>query len=316
MSTDIKEVVKEKYGQAASRVLSGRSGCCGSGSALASSCDPITSKLYNQDEAAAVAEAIGKHITTRSASEIAILVRTNAATARFERELQAAGIPYTVRGTARFMQRPEVKRAVSLLRVAAKHSSDQPVADRVAAALEPMGFTSEPPLGQAQREEWESLAALVGLARGHDTLEALIADLDERAETDDAPVADAVTLASLHSAKGLEWDVVFLPELYEGGLPLRYQGELVDVEEERRLFYVAVTRAKNELYLSYPLMRAGYGNTGLTMQQPSRFLEEIPTPRTNMAMEPIWASKQSSFWPLISSARTLSRPTTSMSPLV
>lgn len=225
----------------------------------------------DQDEAAAVAEAIGKQFTTRSASEIAILVRTNAATARFERELQAAGIPYTVRGTARFMQRPEVKRAVSLLRVAAKHTSDQPVADRVAAALEPMGFTSEPPLGQAQREEWESLAALVGLARGHDTLEALIADLDERAETDDAPVADAVTLASLHSAKGLEWDVVFLPGLYEGGLPLRYQGELVDVEEERRLFYVGVTRARDVLELSYAVQ----GNRR-EPRQPSRFLPDAP----------------------------------------
>ena len=47
-------------------------------------------------------------------------------------------------------------------------------------------------------------------------------------------------------------------------------------EEERRLFYVAVTRAKNELHLSYPLIRAGYGNVGVTLQQPSRFVEEIP----------------------------------------
>ena len=96
------------------------------------------------------------------------------------------------------MQAPEVKRAVSLLRVAAKQLGTGDVAERVAAALEPVGYTPTPPLGQAQREEWESLAALVGLARSHDSLESMVADLDERAENDDAPVAAAVTLASLH----------------------------------------------------------------------------------------------------------------------
>lgn len=221
----------------------------------------------DQEEAVAVAAEIASMLRSRSPADIAILVRTNAATARFERELQALGIPYTVRGSARFMQRPEVKRAVSLLRVAAKHDSDRTVTEQVAAALEPMGYTPHPPVGQAQREEWESLAALVGLARGHETLGTLIADLDERAENDDAPVADAVTLASLHSAKGLEWDVVFMPGLHEGGLPLRYQGELVDVAEERRLFYVGVTRARDVLQLSY----AGSGSRRES-RQPSRFL--------------------------------------------
>jgi DNA helicase-2/ATP-dependent DNA helicase PcrA len=226
-----------------------------------------------QDEAAAVAAAIKKQLDSRGADQIAILVRINSATARFERELQALGIPYTVRGTARFMQRPEVKRAVSLLRVAVKQPSDQPTADRVAAALEPVGYTPSPPLGQAQREEWESLAALVSLASSHETLEELIADLDERTDNDDAPVAQAVTLASLHSAKGLEWDVVFMPGLYEGGLPLRYQGEFVDIEEERRLFYVGVTRARDVLELSY----AASGSRR-DARKPSRFLPSDARP--------------------------------------
>lgn len=231
----------------------------------------VTTTAYadEQDEAVAVAAAIKDHLKTRTADQIAILVRINSATARFERELQAAGIAYTVRGTARFMQRPEVKRAVSLLRVAAKQDSELPTADRVAATLEPVGYTPTPPLGQTQREEWESLAALVGLAESHETLDSLIADLEERADNDDAPVAQAVTLASLHSAKGLEWDVVFLPGLHEGGLPLRYQGELVDIDEERRLFYVGVTRAKDVLALSYPLAGSRREN-----RQPSRFLPQ------------------------------------------
>ena len=229
----------------------------------------VSTQVYadEQDEAAGVAASIKTHLKTRTPDEIAILVRINSMTARFERELQALGIPYTVRGTARFMQRPEVKRAVSLLRVAAKQVSELPTAEQVAAALEPVGYSPTPPVGQAQREEWESLAALVSLAATHPDMAALIADLDERAENDDAPVAHAVILASLHSAKGLEWDVVFMPGLYEGGLPLRYQGELVDVEEERRLFYVGVTRARDGLELSYAA--AGSRRDSRT---PSRFL--------------------------------------------
>lgn len=227
------------------------------------------------DEAAGVAATIKGLLADRSAGDIAVLVRINAATARFERELQAAGVPYTVRGSARFMQRPEVKRAISLLRVAAKTPATGSTAELVAAALEPVGYSPTPPIGQAQREEWESLAALVGLARNHPDLQTLIADLDERAENDDAPVADAVTLASLHAAKGLEWDVVFMPGLHEGGLPLRYQGEIVDVDEERRLFYVGVTRARDLLELSY----AATGSRR-EQRQPSRFLPEGSRPRS------------------------------------
>ncbi len=232
---------------------------------------PVSTKVYDdeQDEAAAVAQAIKSLLESVPAEKVAILVRINAMTARFEAALHAQGIAYTVRGSARFMQRPEVKRAVSLLRVAARHDSEGPVAEQVAAALEPVGYTPTPPLGQAQREQWESLAALVGLAGSHTSMTALIADLDERAENDDAPVAAAVTIASLHSAKGLEWDAVFMPGLHEGGLPLRYQGEFVDIDEERRLFYVGITRARDVLELSY----AARGSRRDT-RQPSRFLPD------------------------------------------
>ena len=245
---------------------------------------PVETKVYDteQDEAAGVAAAIKEMLADVDAEQIAILVRINSATARFERELQALGIPYTVRGSARFMQRPEVKRAVSLLRVAAKQPGDGDLAERVSAALVPVGYTPTPPVGQSQREEWESLAALVGLAANHETFESLIADLDERADNDDAPVAQAVTLASLHSAKGLEWDVVFMPGLYEGGLPLRYQGELVDVDEERRLFYVGVTRARDRLELSY----AASGSRRET-RSPSRFLPEAARPRQVAKQAPV-----------------------------
>ena len=84
-------------------------------------------------------------------------------------------------------------------------------------------------------------------------------------------------LSSIHQAKGLEFDVVFVVMLCDGLFPSERSLDTTEgEEEERRLFYVAVTRARNELYLSYPLMRAGYGNSDATFQQPSRFLGEIP----------------------------------------
>jgi DNA helicase-2/ATP-dependent DNA helicase PcrA len=100
------------------------------------------------------------------------------------------------------------------------------------------------------------------------------------AEDGDAANRDAeqIRLSTIHQAKGLEFDVVFVIMLCDGLFPSARSMENDEgEEEERRLFYVAITRAKNELYLSHPLMRAGYGSTGMdAMQQPSRFLSEIP----------------------------------------
>ena len=90
--------------------------------------------------------------------------------------------------------------------------------------------------------------------------------------------ADRIRLSTIHQAKGLEFDVVFVIMLCDGLFPSGRSMETDEgEEEERRLFYVAITRAKNELYLSYPLIRAGYGSPGMdAMQEPSRFLSEIP----------------------------------------
>ena len=91
--------------------------------------------------------------------------------------------------------------------------------------------------------------------------------------------ADAVTLSSVHQAKGLEWRYVFVIWMAEGMFPTARSLEDEEaIEEERRLFYVAVTRAEDELYLTYPLLRlnAGYGEM---IQRPSRFLAEIPKER-------------------------------------
>jgi len=98
---------------------------------------------------------------------------------------------------------------------------------------------------------------------------------DDQAAKDDT---ERIKLSTIHQAKGLEFDVVFVIMLCDGMFPSARSMESEDgEEEERRLFYVAITRAKNELYLSYPLIRASFGNSGSDgMQQPSRFLSEIP----------------------------------------
>jgi len=85
-----------------------------------------------------------------------------------------------------------------------------------------------------------------------------------------------VTLTSVHQAKGLEWKVVFVIWMADGKFPsVRSLESDESVEEERRLFYVAVTRAKDELYLTYPQMHLGSGY-GEMLQRPSRFLSEVP----------------------------------------
>ena len=100
------------------------------------------------------------------------------------------------------------------------------------------------------------------------------AEADQTADGD----VDQIRLSTIHQAKGLEFDVVFVIMLCDGLFPSDRSLNTEDgEEEERRLFYVAITRARNELYLSYPLIRASFGNSGDAMQHPSRFLSEIPT---------------------------------------
>jgi len=98
---------------------------------------------------------------------------------------------------------------------------------------------------------------------------------DDNAAKDDV---EKLKLSTIHQAKGLEFDAVFVIMLCDGMFPSTRSMESNEgEEEERRLFYVAITRAKSELYITYPLIRGGFGNTGSdAFQSPSRFLSEIP----------------------------------------
>ncbi len=231
------------------------------------------------DEAAGVAARVAALLEEgHPASEIAVLFRTNGQSEGFESALAERGIPYLVRGGERFFSRKEVRDALVLLRGAARSDDGEvPLPDLVRDVLLGAGWTREPPTsGGAARERWESLAALAGLAddvRAADPtarLPALIRELDERASAQHAPTVQGVTLASLHAAKGLEWDTVFLVGCSEGLLPITMADTPEAVEEERRLLYVGVTRARQRLVLSY----AGARTPGAKpTRRPSRFLE-------------------------------------------
>ncbi len=221
------------------------------------------------------------------AREIAVLVRINAQTEAFEDALAGEAVPYMVRGGQRFFQRPEVRQAIALLRGSATADEGAAVAaealvDHVAAVLAGTGWTPEAPAGRGnQRDRWESLQALVGLARTYAgdepeaTVRGLVDDLDRRAAEQHAPAAEGVTIATLHAAKGLEWEVVFLCGAHEGALPISHAMDSpTAVEEERRLCYVGVTRARSVLTVSWARARTpgGRGNRKL-----SRFFDHVPS---------------------------------------
>ena len=249
-------------------------------------------------EAATVAKKIKNLIDSgTAASEIAVLYRINAQSEVYEEALTEAGVPFQVRGGEGFFSRQEIRQALLALQRAAERDVDgvgafPPQAggppacgglpDIVRAILEPLGLTAEPPPGTRARERWEALSGLAELVdeevaqRPSLDLRAMLAELRQRADARHPPVVQGVTLASLHAAKGLEWDAVFLVGLADNTLPishaLAHGPDSEPVEEERRLLYVGITRARTHLALSWALARAPGGRQS---RRPSRFLNGI-----------------------------------------
>lgn len=244
-------------------------------------------------EAAAVARSIkGLLESGTPAAEIAVLYRINAQSEVYEEALTEAGIPFQVRGGEGFFSRQEIRQSLVALQKAADRGADGPLPEVVRALLEPLGLTAEAPTGTKARERWEALSALAELvdeevaARPELDLTALVAELRVRADARHPPTVQGVTLASLHAAKGLEWDAVFLVGLADNTLPishaLAHGPDSEAVEEERRLLYVGITRARMHLELSWALARAPGGRQS---RRPSRFLNGI-APQTRAEPAP------------------------------
>jgi DNA helicase-2/ATP-dependent DNA helicase PcrA len=231
------------------------------------------------DEARLVAERLRTLLDSgHPAREVAVLFRTNGQSEAYEAALAERDIPYLVRGGERFFSRKEVRDALVLLRGAARTDDGTvPLPDLVRDILLGAGWSREAPTGGgAVRERWESLAALAALADELNAadpealLPGFVRELDERAAAQHAPAVDGVTLASLHAAKGLEWDTVVLAGCSDGLLPITMADTPEAIEEERRLLYVGVTRARERLLVSYARARTPGARP---TRRPSRFLD-------------------------------------------
>jgi len=236
----------------------------------------ISRHTNDSQEARAIATAIAAEIAEGAKPEsMAILYRINVQSAALEAALNDAGVPYVLRGSTRFFDLREVKEAIMMIKGASISIVGEPLFKTVSDVLRSLGWTQEAPATRgAIRDRWESLNALMGLAEEAPegtSLKNFVTDLLERQAGQHEPTMSAVTLATLHSAKGLEWDTVYIAGVTEGLLPITYAKGLEAIDEERRLFYVGVTRARRKLFLSWAAEGAHRGQA----RQASRFLDEI-----------------------------------------
>jgi DNA helicase-2/ATP-dependent DNA helicase PcrA len=264
---------------AANRIMRGRAGALdlhavpGAPAGVAPS---ISGHDTDPGEARAIARSIAAEIEQGAAPEsIAVLYRINVQSAAIEAALGDANVPYVLRGATRFFDLKEVKEAIMMLKGASINTAPEPLFKTVSDVLRSRGWTQQAPETRgAVRDKWESLNAIMGLAEESapgTTLAEFVAELLDRQAGQHEPTMSAVTLATLHSAKGLEWDSVYIAGVTEGLLPITYAKTESAVEEERRLFYVGITRARLRLQLSW----AAEGLRRGVSRQPSRFLSEL-----------------------------------------
>jgi DNA helicase-2/ATP-dependent DNA helicase PcrA len=174
-----------------------------------------------------------------------------------------------------------------MLRAAALTLSDEPLFKTVSDVLRSLGWAQNAPETRgALRDRWESLDTLMTMAEQcppGTTVSGFVEDLLERQAAQHEPTRDAVTLATLHSAKGLEWDTVYLVGLTEGYLPISYAKTPEAIEEERRLLYVGITRARVALRMTW----AAVGPHRASARSRSRFLEDLGTSISDAVPTPV-----------------------------
>ena len=217
----------------------------------------LTEFKTDGQEAVGITNQITELISTGIAPEsIAVLARTNAQLNLFEKTFKEAGLPYQIRSNDRFFDRPEIREFIRDIRQASV------IPDTEISWLEELRGIAQPYLSGAAMD---GIGAIIHLARELDgddrfqpkTLRNFLQELEDRAQQNNPPQMPVTTLATLHAAKGLEWERVFVVGVSDGYLPFPD----APVDEELRLFYVGITRAKAHLHLSHggspsPFLRA------------------------------------------------------------
>jgi DNA helicase-2/ATP-dependent DNA helicase PcrA len=248
-----------------------------------------TVRRFPDDEAERAALVTGIRELLRGGietGEIAVLVRINAQLPELEEALTRSGIPFAIRGQ-RYFDRREIREARRLLRAARSDAVGAALVAEVRSLFEARlglgadaeGAGNEAAERSASLETFVSIVADLVTARPGIMLPEVLAELDRRNAAEAAGASGGVNLLTYHRAKGLEWDAVFLPALEEGLLPIRQAKEDAEVDEERRLLYVGVTRARTHLALSWAQSRAGAGGKSGRRQR-SRFLISLERGRT------------------------------------
>ena len=227
-------------------------------SILASDLEPVRSmsskpKVRSFDSAAE--EAIGTASEIKKAlssgilpEEIAVLARNNAQLEAIESALSQQAIPVQVRGSGRFFARPEVAQAMLAVRALGVTGSEQPLFAQISDIIAALGWRSN-----GSGDKWWALNWFLEVLDelGEPSLAEYQRELQERERSGHEPQAKAVTLATIHATKGLEWSAVFLVGVNQGVFPTPHAKTELALGEERRLFFVAVTRAKDRLQISY-----------------------------------------------------------------
>jgi DNA helicase-2/ATP-dependent DNA helicase PcrA len=244
---------------------------------------PVELRVFadEEEEAATIAGQIVEAVAAGSdADEIAVLARLNVQLDAVVDALRERGVSFTRPGQATAAERAAGRQAMGLLRgaVVGRDSLSGNLVRDVSDVIATIGWSDEPPQGHEARRRWDTLQAVVVAAErfvhAHPDadLATFVAERQRSLDAGEAATGGGVTLTTLHAAKGLEWGTVFVIGAHEGNMPFVYRDTATDHDEERRLFYVAVTRAKDAVQISWSRARSPGGRAS---RRQSRFLDGI-----------------------------------------
>ena len=224
------------------------------------------------EEAAWVAKQVKQQIQSGTkASQIAVLYRINSQSEVIEHALAEVGLEFQVRGGQRYFNRPEILSAIRMVRAEASMPSGKSLYETVTAIVRALGWQSVAPTETGKLEQWEALNHFVQIAEelgDAATIQGFAAEIEERQRSQHEPTKESVTLSTIHAAKGLEYKNVFITGASEGYLPISFAKNEAELAEEQRLFYVAVTRAKDNLFITWAKQDVEFNREN----SPSRYL--------------------------------------------